>query len=192
MTQNLIARINAASKKAYVSVDGAPEIVCPIRKESSGHYTITLVGHVEWPRKYLSIGRDLVDKTIEKNADDYSVPSTTNKATYTAPKSLSAMLERVITGMAATPDVTDEEAENVANVLNPIIARLKSREEDAKLDAQIAALQAQLAKLVASRAKAQPAEEPAVDVQSAEYKEARVKAKAKKAISQVDIGDPLK
>ena len=182
----LIATINAEAKKANVSIDGAPAVICPIRKESSGHYTITLTGHVaDWPRKYLSIGKELEDKVIEKDSGDYTEPRhSAGLATgiITGGNKLSARLKRVVTELAGCEDVTDEEAQAVAEVLNPIIARLETAEEDKKIDAQIAAIEAQLAALRAKKSSVPTDTAPAVDVDSTEYKEARVKARAKKTL----------
>lgn len=187
----LIATINAEAKHAYVSIDGAAEVRCPIRKETSGHYTITLVGHVQgWPRKYLSIGKELTDMTIEKDSDEYTALSTKSAVRITGPNALSAILERTINQVAASEDITDEEANNVARALTPVIQRLKAAEEDRKTALKIALLDEQIAKLIAQQAalKAQStpvaADEPAGD--SPEFKEARVKARAKKALSKQD------
>ena len=181
----LTANINAANKCAYVTIDGSNEVRCPIRKESSGHYTITLTGHVEgWPKKYLSIGKELTDMVIEKDDSEYNALSTKPAVRFTGSNTLSAILERTINQVAASDDVTDEEANNVARVLTPIIQRLKTREADSKLDAQIKALQDQLALLVAQRTQteATPSEAPVVD--DTEFHEARVKARAKKVLSE--------
>lgn len=181
----LTANIIAADKCAYVSIDGSAEARCPIRKESSGHYTITLTGHVEgWPKKYLSIGKELTDMTVEKDSDEYNALSTKSTVRFTGSNTLSAILERTINQVAASDEVTDEEANNVARVLTPIIQRLKTREVDAKLDAQIKALQDQLALLVAQRTQTEAAPSEAAETGDAEFHEARVKARAKKVLSE--------
>lgn len=148
----LTAKVVAAEKAAYVTVDGGNTVRCRIQRESTGKYTIVLKDKVEnCPKKYWTFG-DLYDRELELDTDASvrQIPSG-QKSDGIIVGSVASRLKKDLQMLAGTDKVTDEEYKAVEAVIQPIIERLEADEEDKKIDNKIAVLMAQIRELEAQK-----------------------------------------
>src|SRR5574344_353565 len=62
--RTLVAQINATARKAIVIVDDNDPIVCSLKKEGNGSYSIVFKNKIDWPTNFYNIGKLDGDKTI--------------------------------------------------------------------------------------------------------------------------------
>lgn len=138
--------INANEKKAYVTVNGGDEIICPLVKETNGKYSVN-IKKLGFGKSFLSIG-DLEDKELE--IDEATLVAGRTAGKKKGPKSL---------GYDGAEYLSEEEAEEYRVLIDKINEAYAKEYEEAKSKAaapkkkltDLEKLEAQIAKLLAKK-----------------------------------------
>lgn len=149
----LVAQINAETRKATVSIDGGAPVVCSLKKEGNGTYSIVLKGKVEWPNSYMNIG-NLESREVVVDSESLKQRTKSTESKSNAPKTLivgniSSRLERDI---EVLKNLELFESDEEREIFEKVYKRAKYRDEIKATDDKIAALTAQIEALKKERA----------------------------------------
>lgn len=150
--------INATSRKAIVTIDEEASVVCSMKKEGNGTYSVILKNKVDWPTKFYNVGKlqdeDWTIETTDEECASRARGANANASTSGATKSshLAVTVENIAKRFAADYEVlatmTDATQDELA-IVKAISLRLTKNDEQRKAELSIKKLQDELAAQIA-------------------------------------------
>ena len=149
--RTLVAQINATARKAIVIVDDNDPIVCSLKKEGNGSYSIVFKNKIDWPTNFYNIGKLDGDKTInttEQECIGRKSSHTANGTTTTSNTKPTVRVGSIVAHLRADIETlrgmegaaTSEELyilESMTNRLDHVISIRQIEEQITKLQEQL-------------------------------------------------------
>lgn len=152
--------INATSRKAIVTIDEEASVVCSMKKEGNGTYSVILKNKVDWPTKFYNVGKlqdedwtiETTDEECASRARGANANASTSGATKVSSSHLAVTVENIAKRFAADYDVLatmTEVTQDELAIIKAISLRLTKNDEQRRAELSIKKLQDELAAQIA-------------------------------------------